>query len=169
MSGNSTSNNPNSGTRSSSKRQRAPKTEDELLNQQATIAKAAIVNTTVEMAENLQRTFDVRAWTLQYPLKTTGAAAVAGFILGERLMTSFKEKKEDETPTEEIPEQKPSPSNTEPTTWSNLSSLLLTTATDILKDLAHTWFVENINQKQASAQQETTLQTEQDTSNPEPL
>jgi hypothetical protein len=121
------------------------------------------------MAENLQRTFDVRAWTLQYPLKTTGAAAVAGFILGERLMTSFKEKKEDETPTEEIPEQKPSPSNTEPTTWSNLSSLLLTTATDILKDLAHTWFVENINQKQASAQQETTLQTEQDTSNPEPL
>jgi hypothetical protein len=60
--------------------------EGEFLSQQATDAKTAMQQTLAEIQTSVREAANVRWWTQQYPWYAVGAAAVAGFMTGTRVL-----------------------------------------------------------------------------------
>jgi hypothetical protein len=133
----------NTVTISRTKRSR-PKNEGEYLNSLAHTAKMAIANTSKGMARNFLGMLKIQDWAREYPLKTTGFAAVFGFVIGGKIVSP--------APAELEISKSPSPTKSVgKNIWFDLTAMLTTAAVDILKDAAHTWLAQNIPSKKDTA------------------
>jgi hypothetical protein len=103
------------------------------------------------MFKNLIKTLKVQDWAREYPIKTTSVAAVIGFFVGEKVTEVYGESK---SPGIEIearpakPESIPAKVPSKTSAFSEISSVLLVKGADLLKDLAYTWFVQEVLPKQ---------------------
>lgn len=114
-----------------------PRTEAELLEIQACTAKDALAKLAKSAASNLARLVDPRAWAEDYPLKSTGIAAVVGFAIGTKGGAESEKKISQEVP----PVGPPSPSP-----WDTLTSTLIGAGTDALKGAITPWLAQKIGQ-----------------------
>lgn len=116
-----------------------PRTERELLELEAATAKSALAQSAKAAARNLFRVADPRAWTEDYPWKSTGIAAVAGFFVAAR-SGGPPAAKGDAEPTSGTREA----SGASP--WDLVTSLLLSSGTDALKGVLTPWLAQKIQQ-----------------------
>lgn len=107
-----------------------------MLDLQAETAKSALSKTARAAARNLFRLADPRAWTEDYPWKSTGIAAVAGFFVAARGSSPAAESS-GPSPASEAPAKGPSP-------WDLMTSLLLSTGTDAVKSVLTPWLAEKV-------------------------
>lgn len=116
-----------------------PRTERELLELEAATAKSALAQAAKAAARNLVRVADPRAWTEDYPWKSTGIAAVAGFFVATRrgAPPAGKENAEPVSAGRDAPGSSP---------WDLVTSMLLSTGTDALKGVLTPWLAQKIQQ-----------------------
>lgn len=120
-----------------------PRTERELLALEEKTAKSALVNTVKAAARNLFSLADPRPWTQEHPWKSTGFAAVAGFVVATQVTSR--------SDTGQIPADQSPPSPEEatsggPSPWDLVRSLLLSTGTDAMKTALTPWLAQKVSQ-----------------------
>jgi len=94
-------------------------------------------------ARNLISLADPRPWTQEHPWKSTGFAAVAGFVVATQVTSSGTSA---EAPTHRPLSSEPSAASEGPSPWNLVTSLLLSTGTEAMKSALTPWLAEKVSQ-----------------------
>jgi len=114
-----------------------PQTEIELLSLQEQQAKAALKNTFEAGVQQLKDWVDLRPMIQEHPWKSSGAAALVGFVVAVTATAPSGE-------TKSAPENTAAGAGEAASTWSSLTSLLLSTGTEALKSAVTPWLAQKI-------------------------
>jgi len=106
-------------------------------------AKSALVNTVRAAAHNLFRLADPRPWTQEHPWKSTGFAAVAGFVVATQVTPGGTSE---EGASHHAPASEAASNPSGPSSWDMVTSLLLSTGTDAMKSALTPWLAQKVSQ-----------------------
>ncbi|HCU24726.1 MAG TPA: hypothetical protein DF383_06895 [Deltaproteobacteria bacterium] len=126
---------------------RRPQTERELLLLQESQAKSALQCSLQESLQKVATAADPRVWTELHPWKSTGVAAVVGFVAAAKVTSSAAPSTVSNGETAAPPTPKPSKET-------DIFSVIFQTALDLFKSTLMPWATQKITEALAKKKSE---------------